>query len=884
VYARREVAAKPASESLVARLERDLADARERQAATSEVLEAVGRSPRDLQPVFDAVVRHAVRLCDADAGMVYRLDGDVYRVAVLVGGSEEYRRYIETHPVEQGPGTLVGLVALERRTLQIDDATSDPRYRWAEALALGRFRTMLGVPMLTEGRVVGVIVLWRAAVAPFDAQTVSFVETFAAQGAIAIENVRLFRELEQRSEELARSVDELHALGEVSRAVSSSLDLDEVLDTIVSRAVELAGANGGSIFEFDRESQQFMLRACAGTSAELVLTLQQLPIPLAETFVGRTVLAGEARQLPDLDTEPPDAHLDALRRHGWRSLVAVPLRREDELIGALVVRRRSRGGWPAGIVEGLQTLASQSAVAIHNARVHRELELKRAQLEVASRHKSEFLASMSHELRTPLNAVIGFSDVLLDRMFGELNERQDEYVRDIRDSGVHLLELINEILDLSKVEAGRMELELEPVSLPDVLEQAVGMVRQRAADHGVSIALDSEPAVGTVIADELKLKQVLLNLLDNAVKFTPAGGAVTVTARMTGDEARVAVRDTGPGIVDGDRERIFEAFQRGDRAARKGAEGTGLGLTLCRRIVELHGGRLWLQSRLGEGSTFTFAIPATAPPARAPEEPAEPDGAPAPGPAGLVLVVEDDPRSAELLQVYLEGAGYAVAIARDGVEGAELAHALSPTAVVLDILLPRLNGWELLARLKQDPATTAIPVVVTSMLDERGAGFALGAAEYLVKPVDRDGLLDALARCAAESAARRAIVVMDDEPLDLDLVDATLTPEGWTVLRAASGEEGVELVRREQPAVVLLDLLMPGLDGFTVVERLRADPLTADVPIIVLTAMDMTPADRERLNGRISYLARKGTFQTAELVQLVERVAATRRATLGGTG
>jgi signal transduction histidine kinase/CheY-like chemotaxis protein len=837
----------PDQATLIARLERDLADARERQAATSEVLDALGRSGVDLEPLFETVLRHAVRLCDADGGAVWKRDGDVYRLALGVA-SDEYMRFLQDHPISEGPGTLVGRILLERTTVHMDDAATDPEYRWPEAQALGGFRTMFGVPMLTADDVVGVITLWRTEVDPFDPQAIAIVETFAAQGTIAIRNVQLLRAY-------ARSVEELEALSEVSRAVSSSLDLDEVLETIVSRATELSGADGGSIFEFDRDTQQFSLRACAGTGEELVRTLQEIPIPLGETLVGRAAQTRTALQAADLTEEPWDPHVEALRSHGWLSLVTLPLLRQDEVIGALVIRRKSRGTWAPGTVGVLETLASQSAVAIHNARVHR-------QLEIAGRHKSEFLANMSHELRTPLNAVIGFSDVLLDRMFGELNDRQAEYVRDIRDSGVHLLELINDILDLSKVEAGRMELELEPVSLPEAVEHALSMVRQRAADN--QIALDVElDAPETVMADERKLKQVLVNLLGNAVKFTPPGGAVAVRARSEGEELQVSVSDTGPGIAEPERERIFEAFQRGDRNARRSAEGTGLGLTLCRRIVELHGGRIWVESRLGEGSTFTFAIPT-----------GERAAAPA-GPEGLVLVVEDDPRSAELFQVYLEDAGYGVAVARDGAEGARLARALSPTAIVLDILLPRLSGWELLARLKSDPATASIPVVVTSMLDERGAGFALGASEYLVKPVEREGLLEAVSRCAAAAAGRRAVVVIDDEPLDVQLVEATLGPEGWTVLGATGGEEGVATVRRESPAVVLLDLLMPDVDGFAVVERLRADPRTADVPIIVLTSKDMTVADRERLNGRISFLARKGSLTGTELVRLVERVAAT---------
>jgi CheY-like chemotaxis protein/anti-sigma regulatory factor (Ser/Thr protein kinase) len=333
--------------------------------------------------------------------------------------------------------------------------------------------------------------------------------------------------------------------------------------------------------------------------------------------------------------------------------------------------------------------------------------------------------------------VIGFSDVLLERMFGELNERQEEYVRDIRDSGRHLLELINEILDLSKVEAGRMELEPAAVSLPGLLEYALAMVRERAARHRIAISLDIAPEVGVIRADELKLKQVVLNLLSNAVKFTPDGGSVDVRAEISGQEAQVTVRDTGIGIDPADHERIFEAFQRGGRQAR--SEGTGLGLTLSKRIVELHGGRIWMTSRPGQGSTFGFAVPvqrheeALAEPA--PERDME-----------TVLVVEDDPHSVELLSVYLEGAGYKIAVARDGVEGLELARRLRPRAVVLDILLPRVDGWDLLGRLKADAATAESPVIVVSMLDERGKGLALGAVEYLVKPVGRDELLDALER------------------------------------------------------------------------------------------------------------------------------------------
>jgi signal transduction histidine kinase/CheY-like chemotaxis protein len=859
-------------EATVSRLTRDLADAIERESATSEVLQAIGGSAGAVEPVFEAVLDHAVRLCSADAGMVYRLGRDTYRIASMLGGSDAYRRYIEEHPIPHGPGTLVGRVELERRTVQIADAAADPEYQWREARELGGFRTMLGVPMFADDAVVGVIVLWRSDVDPFDERTVTLVTTFATQGAMACRNVELFRELQERSAQLAQSVDELEALGEISQTVSSSLDLDEVLTTIVTRAAELSGADGGSIFEFDASATRFVLRTCSGTSDALADELRRTPIGLDETFVGQAAARGEVRQSPDLDAEPPDPHLDTLRRHGWRSMVAVPLRRDDEIIGVLVVRRKAPFTLPAATVDLLETLASQSVVAIHNARVFGQLEQKSRELEVASQHKSDFLASMSHELRTPLNAVIGFSDVLLDRMFGDLSERQDEYLRDIRNSGRHLLELINEILDLSKVEAGQMELDISAVSLPDLIERSVAMVSERASRHGISLATDVDPTLGTTEGDELKLKQVVLNLLSNAVKFTPDGGSVKVTARRVPSEARVSVSDTGIGIAEADKERIFAAFQRGDRGVRKNVEGTGLGLTLSKRIIELHGGRIWMESELGVGSTFSFAIPLIRDEVSTHTTPQPPEVRPR---AGSVLVIEDDRRSADLLKVYLEDADYTVAFARDGVAGLELARTLKPAAVILDILLPRLNGWELLAQLKSDPTTAAIPVVIVSMVNEQGAGFALGAAEYLVKPVERVQLLDVLARCVAPAHDRRTVVAIDDDPVDLDLLEAVLAPEGWRVVRAAGGEEGVRAVQRERPAVVVLDLLMPDVDGFAVVEQIRADSLLDDVPIIVLTSKDMTRTDHERLAGQISYLARKGAMATSELTDLVARVAVT---------
>ena len=584
----------------------------EQQTATNEVIRAIGRSGFELRPIFETVVDHAMRLCRADAAQIRIYDGGHFRLASASGGSEEYRALIGARDISPGQGTLVGRVGLERRPVLLDDVLADPDYQWTEAQRLGGFRSIVGVPMLSDGEVIGVISLWRRKVDPFTSREVDVAMTFAAQGAIAIRNANLMQQLELRTRELAHSVEELQGLHEVGEAVNSSLDLHHVLSTIVTHAVQLSDTEGGSIFEFDEVAQEFHIRAAFGTSQELLAALRATRVGLDDTLVGRAASTRTSIAVPDIDEAPRDAHLTQLSRAGWRSMLAVPLVREDNILGALVVRRRRPGAFSPQITELVETFASQSALAIQHARFFQQLERKSRELEIASRHKSEFLASMSHELRTPLNAVIGFSDVLLDRLFGELTSKQEEYLEDIRDSGKHLLELLNEILDLSKIEAGKMQLELANTSLRETLEHGLAMVRERANRQGLSLDLTLDPGVDVVVADPLRLTQVVANLLTNAVKFTPAGGTIEASARRVANEIHVSVKDSGIGIAEADQARIFDAFQQGPRTVSAAAEGTGLGLTLCKQIAELHGGRLWVESHLGAGSTFTFAIPAPA--------------------------------------------------------------------------------------------------------------------------------------------------------------------------------------------------------------------------------------------------------------------------------
>jgi signal transduction histidine kinase/CheY-like chemotaxis protein len=865
----------------------ELAEVREQLAATSEVLAAIGRSASDLEGVLETVIESARKLCGADVGEVFLVDQDRYRFAYGSGIRAEYREFIAQTPVLLDRGTLVGRVGLDRRAAQITDVLADPDYVWTDEQRVAGFRTIMGVPMLLDGEVVGVLSVWRSQVHPFSDRAVEVLQAFAAQAAVALRTVELVRALESRTEELDRKVTQLEALGAVGQAESFSLNLSEVLNTIITQAVQLSGTDGGSIYEYDEDAREFRIASVFGTSPETFEALQRTRIGLDDTFLGQAAALGRPLELPDLGGVLPDPYLSVLAEGGWRSLVAVPMLREGRIVGAMVVRRHAAGYVPQEICDLLETFAGQSALALINAKLYRQLERQSAALEVASQHKSEFLASMSHELRTPLNAIIGFSEVLLERMFGELNERQDDYLRDILSSGKHLLELLNDILDLSKIEAGQMVLNRSQFVVRESLEYCLSMVRERALKQRISLNLEVDPQVGVIDADRLRIRQVVLNLLSNAVKFTPDGGHVDVRASINGQDLVVAVADTGPGVPAEDRQRIFDAFQQGTRHTEQ-TEGTGLGLTLSKQILELHGGRIWVESEPEQGSTFGFALPAgSSEPALTSVPQAGLDsGLPteAPGPRPTVVVVEDDRRSFDLLRVYLEGAGARVVSARNGEEGLDTVRRLSPAGVVLDILLPGIDGWEVLARLKADPATAAIPVVVVSMLDDRGRGFALGAAEYLVKPVGKDQLLAALYRAAAMPERKHTVVAIDDDPLAIELVRANLEPEGWTVLGAATGQEGLRMIRERQPSAVLLDLLMPGMDGFEVVEALRADPDTKSVPVVILTSMSMTQQDKERLKGRITYVARKTEFDLSGLAGLLRWASTSRRSPASESG
>jgi len=590
---------------------RDVTEALEQQTATAEILRVISSSPTDVQPVFDAIAHNARRLCEAGSAQVVTYDGELMWLQSLDHISPEHADALRgVFPLAPHMGSAAGRAILTGAPVHIPDLDKDRDYSVRSVVAAGT-ATVLAVPMLRDGSPIGTVnVHIYGTPRPFSGKQTTLLQTFADQAVIAIENVRLFNELQARTAELTQSVEQLTALGEVSRAVSSTLDVETVLNTIVSRASQLAGAAGCSIYEYDEGAEQFELRATHNYDAEFVEAIRATPLRKGEGLMGRAAEMREPIQIPDI-TQPgayESSVRDTLIRFGYRAVLSVPLLREDQIIGSLSFTRKEPGEFPPEVVDVLKTFATQSALAIQNARLFREIADKSAQLEAASRHKSELLANMSHELRTPLNAIIGFSEVLTERMFGELNEKQDEYLKDIHASGQHLLSLINDILDLSKIEAGRMELEADDFDLPSAIDNALILVRERATRRGITLRRTIDEQLGMLRGDERKVKQVLLNLLSNALKFTPEGGGIDVSARLQDGAAEIAVTDTGVGIAPEDQEAVFEEFRQVGSADKK-VEGTGLGLALSRKFIELHGGRIWVKSQAGQGSTFTFTLP-----------------------------------------------------------------------------------------------------------------------------------------------------------------------------------------------------------------------------------------------------------------------------------
>jgi GAF domain-containing protein/anti-sigma regulatory factor (Ser/Thr protein kinase) len=586
----------------------DLAESLQQQTATADVLKIISRSAFDLKTVLDTLLRSAGRLCDADMGAITQRKGDKFYRAVAFGLHEGFIDRVKDEPVELNRHSGSGRALLEGKVIQIEDVETDPDYTFGPALQFGKFRTLLGVPMLRDGAAAGVLTLMRKEMRLFTQKEIGLVATFADQAAIAIENVRLFDEVQKRTEDLTQSLEQQTATSEVLSVISrSKFDLQPILQSVVDTAARLCRADQATIFRLDGDVYRF----AAGFSLnpeyiEIEKATAILPGP--GTVIGRAAHERKVARIDDALADPKYEMKEAASIAQIRSMIGVPLMREGEPIGVIALARDRVEPFTEREIDLVATFADQAVIAIENVRLFDEIQDKSHQLEEASKHKSQFLANMSHELRTPLNAILGYTELIADGVYGETPEKVKTTIQRIITNGKHLLGLINDVLDLSKIEAGQLNLTLADYSMKDVVHNVFGAVEPLASEKKLTFKADIAPDLPTGFGDERRLTQVLLNLVGNAIKFTDEG-SVVVKAALKDGAFSVAVVDTGPGISEDDQKKLFQEFQQADSSTTKKKGGTGLGLAISRRIIEMHGGKVWLESRVGVGSTFTFTIP-----------------------------------------------------------------------------------------------------------------------------------------------------------------------------------------------------------------------------------------------------------------------------------
>ena len=575
----------------------------------------------------------------------------------------------------------------------------------------------------------------------------------------------------------------------------------------------------------------------------------------------------ESRVVTDLrDPRWSDALAAWARDRNLGPVLSVPMVSVGEVIGVVsFVRTGDQPPFgPADLVIA-DIVVPAIAAGIRVSQLFADLHEANALMARASQVKSEFLANMSHELRTPLNAILGFSELLIDAKEGSFDAAtRAEFLKTINSSGQHLLGLINDILDLAKIEAGRMEVRPEPLDFGNSIGEILDALASLALAKDIRLVSKASGPL-EIVADPRLMRQILVNLISNAIKFNPAGGTVTVAAARTETELEFSVTDTGIGIEAADQERIFGEFEQISAGYDRNQQGTGLGLALTRRMLALQGGRIWVESTPGEGATFRAVLPIKpvevlpAIPSLQKESPERP----------LILVIEDNATAASLVAHQLAAGGFRSVVAKDGRQALELARTLQPVAITLDVILPELDGWEVLRTLKVDSATRDIPVVVISVLDDKVLGRALGAADYFVKPVEPQALLAGLAKYGLGAASPQRVVkvlVVDDEPNVQDLMARVLQPNDFTVIRALSGAEALERARVDKPDAILLDLVMAEMSGFEVIAALRDEPATAGIPILVVTAKDLTAAERLHLNGSVAAVLAKSSLAAVDIV------------------
>ena len=726
----------------------------------------------------------------------------------------------------------------------------------------------------------------------------------------------LERKVEERTADLARANTELedsyHRLREFSRISSNIMqeeDLDRICSMVATAVTSYSPFQRALISLIDEKRGTRRRVACAGAPQEEISKLMQDEIPLRELkdILQERFKISDSYYIP-YSSRPQKIKIDVLESQvaeedvlDWHphDLLFIPLYgRGKRLIGMISLDDPRDGKAPTEeTLVPIELFAHQAALAIENAQLREQIIERNERLAEANiklretdRLKSQFLANMSHELRTPLNSIIGFSEILIDGLSGKLTEEQTEFVNNIYSSGKHLLNLINDILDLSKIEAGKMKFELGEVAVRDLFKDVQATVSALINKKGQKLGVEIDEQVKSVWADEFKIKQVLLNLLSNASKFTPEGGHIWVRCRPAEepDTVVISVTDTGVGIKPEAQKVIFEAFRQADGSITREHGGTGLGLAISKKIVEAHGGKIWVESQPGKGSTFSFTLSTKKPKKAEKVQIKSPkiEKTVSNGEGELVMIVEDDPQSSDLLRFYFQQEGYKTVQVYNGSKAIEEAVRFQPTLITLDIMLPGKDGWTILQELKADHRTKQIPVVIVSVLENRELGLSLGAVEYLSKPVKKDQLLAVLERLSLTTKVKAhgaKVLVADDEPEVAEVIEEMLKLEGFKVLKAMNGRAALQMVQQENPDLLILDLLMPDISGIEVVHALRSNGREKDIPIIVLTGKHISPDQRKQLNGEIQAFLEKASFSRRILLSEVRRLLGINRPECGGS-
>ena len=660
---------------------------------------------------------------------------------------------------------------------------------------------------------------------------------------------------------LKRRNDYLAASSEIGRLVTSTLDLNTIFTRTVSLISERFGFYYAAIYIIDETGVNAVLREAIGEAGEKMKAQRYSIVVGSNTIIGKVAESIEPRLVNDTDLEPlyvPNPFL-----LDTRSEVAIPLRIGSRIVGVIDIQSIQAYAFTQDDLSVLQSLADQVAVAIDNARSYELSQQLIKDLREVDQLKSQFLANMSHELRTPLNSIIGFSRVILKGIDGPVSEMQQQDLTAIYNSGQHLLGLINDILDLARIEAGKMELNFEEVHLADLATSVMSTAKGLVKEKPIQLIQHIPTTMPSVRGDTMRVRQVLLNLISNASKFTDQG-SITVEAIVqkgpTGKmEALVSVTDTGPGISLEDQKKLFQAFSQVDGSATRKSGGSGLGLSICANLVQLHGGRIGIQSGIGNGSTFWFTLPLYHQP-----EQEIPEG------KQVILAIDDDPQVIGLYERYLNPQGYHVVPLTDPTKAKEQVLRLKPLAITLDIMMPNTDGWSVLAELKSDAATRDYPVIICSIMQQVDKGFSLGAADYLVKPILEEDLVCALERLNKDGIIHEVLVI-DDNPNDLRLIEKILDQHGqYKPVLAEGGREGWEAIVKKTPDAVLLDLFMPEIDGFTILEKLHENSVFRDIPVLVISGGSLTNEQQQQLNNFGQRLITKGSLNEDQLIKSIE--------------